>query len=77
MIFGGGPVGLMAALSAQVKGAEKVMLLDRHADRLRLAEEIGAIAIDDSNAPAVDPGARAHRRRRRRARCRGGGLAGP
>ncbi len=30
------------------------MLLDRHADRLRLAEEIGAVAIDDSKAPAVD-----------------------
>ncbi|MGI8428305.1 MAG: glutathione-independent formaldehyde dehydrogenase [Solirubrobacteraceae bacterium] len=54
VIFGGGPVGLMAALSAQVKGAEKVMLVDRHADRLRLAEEIGAIAIDDSKVSAVD-----------------------
>lgn len=54
VIFGGGPVGLMAALSAQVKGAEKVMLVDRHADRLRLAEEIGAIPIDDAQGPAVD-----------------------
>ena len=54
VVFGGGPVGLMAALSAQVKGAEQVMLVDRHPDRLRLAEEIGAIAIDDSKGPAVD-----------------------
>jgi threonine dehydrogenase-like Zn-dependent dehydrogenase len=54
VVFGGGPVGLMAALSAQVRGAEQVMLVDRHADRLRLAEEIGAIPIDDSKAPAVD-----------------------
>jgi threonine dehydrogenase-like Zn-dependent dehydrogenase len=54
VVYGGGPVGLMAALSAQVKGAEQVMLVDRHADRLRLAEEIGVIAIDDSKAPAVD-----------------------
>jgi glutathione-independent formaldehyde dehydrogenase len=54
VIFGGGPVGLMAALSATVKGAEKVMLVDRHPDRLRLAEEIGAIAIDDSKVSPVD-----------------------
>ena len=42
----------MAALSATIKGASKVMVVDRHPDRLRLAEEIGAIAIDDSK---VDP----------------------
>ncbi|MGI8903601.1 MAG: glutathione-independent formaldehyde dehydrogenase [Solirubrobacteraceae bacterium] len=54
VIFGGGPVGLMAALSAQVKGAEQVMLVDRHKDRLALAEQIGAIAIDDSEGPAVE-----------------------
>jgi threonine dehydrogenase-like Zn-dependent dehydrogenase len=52
VIYGGGPVGLMAALSANVKGASKVMVIDRHPDRLRLAEQIGAIAIDDS---ADDP----------------------
>jgi threonine dehydrogenase-like Zn-dependent dehydrogenase len=54
VIYGGGPVGLMAALSASVKGAAKVMVVDRHPDRLRLAEEIGAIAIDDSVAPPAD-----------------------
>lgn len=54
VIFGGGPVGLMAALSAKVKGAEKIMLVDRHKDRLELAEQIGVIAIDDSKGPAVD-----------------------
>lgn len=52
VIYGAGPVGLMAALSATIKGAGKVMVVDRHPDRLRLAEEIGAIPIDDS---AVDP----------------------
>ena len=52
VIYGGGPVGLMAALSATIRGASKVMVVDRHADRLRLAESIGAIAIDDSK---VDP----------------------
>jgi glutathione-independent formaldehyde dehydrogenase len=52
VVYGAGPVGLMAALSATIKGAAKVMVVDRQPDRLRLAESIGAIAIDDS---AVDP----------------------
>jgi glutathione-independent formaldehyde dehydrogenase len=54
VIFGGGPVGLMAALSAQIKGAEQVMLVDRQPDRLALAERIGAIPIDDSKVKPVD-----------------------
>jgi glutathione-independent formaldehyde dehydrogenase len=54
VIFGAGPVGLMAALSAQVKGAEQVMLVDRHPDRLALAEKIGATPIDDSKVTPVD-----------------------
>jgi glutathione-independent formaldehyde dehydrogenase len=54
VIFGGGPVGLMAALSAQIKGAEQVMLVDRHPDRLALAEKIGATPIDDSKVAPVD-----------------------
>jgi glutathione-independent formaldehyde dehydrogenase len=52
VIYGAGPVGCMAAYSAIIKGAGKVMVVDRHPDRLRKAEEIGAIPIDDS---AVDP----------------------
>ena len=52
VIAGAGPVGLMAALSAAIKSAAKVMVVDRHPDRLRLAEQIGALAIDDS---ATDP----------------------
>lgn len=54
VIFGCGPVGLMAAHSAMIKGASKVMVVDRHPDRLRLAEEIGAIPIDDSTDSPVD-----------------------
>ena len=52
VIYGAGPVGCMAAYSAILKGASKVMVVDRHPDRLKKAEEIGAIPIDDS---AVDP----------------------
>ena len=54
VIYGAGPVGLMAAYSAVLKGAGKVMVVDRHPDRLRLAESIGAIAVDDSQVDPVE-----------------------
>lgn len=54
VVYGAGPVGLMAAYSAQLLGASKVMLVDRHRDRLRLAEKIGAIAVDDSRGDPVE-----------------------
>jgi glutathione-independent formaldehyde dehydrogenase len=53
VVYGAGPVGLMAAYSATIKGAGKVMVVDRHPDRLRLAESIGAIPIDDSQTDPV------------------------
>ncbi|MDH6238496.1 glutathione-independent formaldehyde dehydrogenase [Cryobacterium sp. CG_9.6] len=53
VIYGAGPVGLMAALSATIKGASKVWVVDRRPDRLALAEQIGAIAIDDSKTDPV------------------------
>jgi len=46
VIYGAGPVGQMAALSAIVQGAAQVMIVDRHPDRLRLAREIGATTIN-------------------------------
>ena len=54
VIYGAGPVGLMAAYSANLKGASKVMVVDTHKDRLKLAEKIGAIAIDDTEGGGVD-----------------------
>ncbi len=54
VIYGCGPVGLMAAHSAMIRGASKVMIVDRHLDRLRLAEQIGAIAINDSETSPVE-----------------------
>ena len=54
VILGGGPVGQMAALSAITKGASKVMVVNRHPDRLRLAQEIGAMPIDDSTVNPVE-----------------------
>lgn len=54
VIYGCGPVGLMAALSAKVKGASQIFIVDRHEDRLHLAEEIGAIPIDDSEGDSIE-----------------------
>jgi threonine dehydrogenase-like Zn-dependent dehydrogenase len=54
VIYGSGPVGLMAAYSAMIQGAKLVMVVDRHPDRLGLAERIGAVAIDDSKVDPVE-----------------------
>lgn len=54
VIYGAGPVGLMAASSAMLKGASKVMVVDTHKDRLELARQIGAIAIDDMEKKGVE-----------------------
>jgi glutathione-independent formaldehyde dehydrogenase len=54
VIYGAGPVCLMAALSAMIQGANKVMVVDRYPDRLALAGKIGCIPIDDSKASPVD-----------------------
>jgi threonine dehydrogenase-like Zn-dependent dehydrogenase len=54
VIFGCGPVGLMAAHAAMIKGASKVFVVDRHPDRLLLATQIGAFAIDDSDGDHVE-----------------------
>jgi threonine dehydrogenase-like Zn-dependent dehydrogenase len=37
-----------------LRGAGQIFTGDRHPDRLRLAESIGAIAIDDDNGSPVD-----------------------
>lgn len=53
-VFGAGPVGLMAAYSAVLRGASRVFVVDRVPERLQAAEKIGAIAIDFGKADAVD-----------------------
>jgi threonine dehydrogenase-like Zn-dependent dehydrogenase len=53
VIYGAGPVGLMAAHSAMIRGASKVILVDRHKDRLALGEQIGAIPVDFSKDDPV------------------------
>lgn len=54
VIFGAGPVGLMAAHSAMIKGAGKVIVVDMHKDRLALAEKIGAIPVNNVDESCVD-----------------------
>lgn len=44
-VFGAGPVGLLAAYSALLRGASRVYSVDQVPDRLHLAESIGAIPI--------------------------------
>jgi len=53
-VFGGGPVGLMAAYSSMLCGASEVYVVDRVADRLKLAGSIGATGIDLSAGDAVE-----------------------
>ncbi|KAH7007916.1 hypothetical protein B0J12DRAFT_587413 [Macrophomina phaseolina] len=45
-VFGAGPVGILAAYSAVLRGASRVYSVDHVAARLELAESIGAIPIN-------------------------------
>ena len=53
-VFGAGPVGLMAAHSAFLKGASQVFVVDKEPDRLALAAEIGATAINFADTDPVE-----------------------
>lgn len=45
-VYGAGPVGLMAAYSALLKGASRVFVVDKVPNRLELVSRIGAEPID-------------------------------
>ena len=53
-IFGAGPVGLMAALSARLRGASQIFVVDYQADRLALAAKLGATPVDLSSTDATE-----------------------
>jgi glutathione-independent formaldehyde dehydrogenase len=53
-VYGGGPVGLMAAYSALLRGAKKVFSVDRVPARLEKAREIGAIPINFTEGNPVE-----------------------
>ncbi|GAB3734349.1 hypothetical protein GCM10027598_59830 [Amycolatopsis oliviviridis] len=54
VIYGAGPVGLMAAHAAAIKGASRVFVVDHQPDRLKLAEQVGGTPIDRSAGDAVE-----------------------
>ena len=53
-IFGAGPVGLMAALSAKIKGASEIYVVDNVPARLALVKKLGATPVDFSQGDPVD-----------------------
>lgn len=52
-VFGAGPVGLMAAYSAVLRGASKVYVVDSVNERLAAAEKIGCVPVNFFNGDAV------------------------
>ena len=52
-VFGAGPVGLMAAHSAALRGAAQVFVVDKEPGRLALAEHYGATAVNFTDADPV------------------------
>ena len=54
VIYGSGPVGLMAAMSARIQGASQIFVVDGQPDRLALAEAIGATTIDTKDGDVSD-----------------------
>ena len=53
-VFGVGTLGLSAVMAARLAGASRVIAVDRHAHRLKLAAELGADAvIETADAPAT------------------------
>ncbi|MDT5157043.1 MAG: hypothetical protein QOH51_1400 [Acidobacteriota bacterium] len=53
-VWGAGPVGLFAIKSAFMLGAERVVAIDRFPERLRLAEESGAVTINYTDTDVYD-----------------------
>ncbi|EAW22251.1 glutathione-independent formaldehyde dehydrogenase [Aspergillus fischeri NRRL 181] len=52
-VFGAGPVGLMAAYSAMLRGAKRVYSVDQVPSRLELASSIGAVPISFNTSDPV------------------------
>jgi len=54
VVYGAGPVGLLAAHSAMIRGASQVFVVDKEKDRLDLAGKIGATPVDFSKGDPVE-----------------------
>jgi glutathione-independent formaldehyde dehydrogenase len=53
VVFGAGPVGLLAAHSSYLHGAARVFVVDYQSDRLALAERFGATAVNIAEGDAI------------------------
>lgn len=53
-VFGAGPVGLMAAYSAVLRGASRVFVVDMVQERLDAAKKIGCIPINFTKSDPVE-----------------------
>ena len=53
-VFGAGPVGLLAALSAYLRGAAEIFSVDMNPDRLDIAEQFGATPVNAAEGNPVD-----------------------
>jgi glutathione-independent formaldehyde dehydrogenase len=53
-VYGGGPVGLMAAYSAMLRGASKVFVVERVPERLQKAREMGAVPVNFTEGDPAD-----------------------
>lgn len=53
-IFGAGPVGLMAAYSAVLRGASNIYVVDQVPERLEAAKKIGCTPIDFTKSDPVE-----------------------
>ncbi|WP_299823255.1 zinc-dependent alcohol dehydrogenase [uncultured Jannaschia sp.] len=53
-VFGAGPVGLFAIISARLLGAGRVIAVDEHDDRLAKARELGAETVNFSKEDPVE-----------------------
>ena len=53
-VFGAGPVGIFAVISAFLQGAGRVVCVDRHADRLDMAREQGAEVVNFDEEDPID-----------------------
>jgi glutathione-independent formaldehyde dehydrogenase len=53
-VYGAGPVGLMAAYSALLRGVARVFVVDRVPERLAKAREIGAIPINFDEGDPIE-----------------------
>jgi threonine dehydrogenase-like Zn-dependent dehydrogenase len=54
VVFGAGPVGVFAVVSANLQGAARVICVDQHEDRLAMARRAGAETVDFSAEDPID-----------------------